>query len=101
LIIAWVNSPTQSRNPLFDRVEPNVEKINLRRRFPTAGRASLCYCGHGMVSTGGRKPALGFQSPGDYATFNSNQTPDKKARRRRDVPVDVENMRWTLPALSR
>ena len=30
-----------------------------------------------MVSTGAQTPALfGFQSPGDYATFNSNHTPD-------------------------
>jgi len=30
-----------------------------------------------VVSTGARTPALfGFQSPGDYATFNSNHTPD-------------------------
>ena len=29
-----------------------------------------------MVSTGGRTPAFGFQSPGDYAAYNSNQTPD-------------------------
>jgi hypothetical protein len=32
---------------------------------------------HGVVSTGAPTPALfGFQSPGDYATFNSNHTPD-------------------------
>jgi hypothetical protein len=30
-----------------------------------------------VVSTGAQTPALfGFQSPGDYATFNSNHTPD-------------------------
>jgi hypothetical protein len=30
-----------------------------------------------VVSTGARTPALfGFQSPGNYATFNSNYTPD-------------------------
>jgi hypothetical protein len=30
-----------------------------------------------VVSTGARTLALfGFQSPGDYATFNSNHTPD-------------------------
>src|SRR5439155_9623411 len=33
--------------------------------------------GHGVVSTGAQTPALfGFQSPGHYATFNSNHTPD-------------------------
>src|SRR6516165_4268624 len=37
--------------------------------------------GHGVVSTGARTPALfGFQSPGDYATFNSNHTPDGTLR---------------------
>jgi hypothetical protein len=30
-----------------------------------------------VVSAGAPTPALfGFQSPGDYATFNSNHTPD-------------------------
>jgi hypothetical protein len=29
-----------------------------------------------VVSTGGQTPAFGFQSPGDYAAYNSNQTPD-------------------------
>src|SRR5467141_1085848 len=33
--------------------------------------------GHGVVSTGAQTPAsFGFQSPGDYATCNSNHTPD-------------------------
>jgi hypothetical protein len=41
-------------------------------------RASV---GHGVVSTGAPTPALfGFQSPGDYATFNSNHTPDGTRR---------------------
>src|SRR5207302_6656336 len=32
---------------------------------------------HGVVSTGAQRPAsFGFQSPGDYATCNSNHTPD-------------------------
>src|SRR5437763_176168 len=32
---------------------------------------------HGVVSTGAQTPAsFGFQSPGDYATCNSNHTPD-------------------------
>jgi hypothetical protein len=30
-----------------------------------------------VVSTGAQTPGLlGFQSPGDYATFNSNHIPD-------------------------
>jgi hypothetical protein len=40
-----------------------------------------CIVGHGVVSTGAQTPALfGFQSPGDYATFNSNHTPDGTAQ---------------------
>src|SRR5438552_4169829 len=32
---------------------------------------------HGVVSTGAQTPAsFGFQSPGDYATCNSNHTPE-------------------------
>src|SRR5258708_32982077 len=41
------------------------------------GRRVRAIVGHGVVSTGAKTPALlGFQSPGDYATFNSNHIPD-------------------------
>jgi hypothetical protein len=44
-----------------------------------------------VVSAGAPTPALfGFQSPGDYATFNSNHTPDgtdqRDAKHYRDWP---------------
>src|SRR6266852_2079939 len=44
---------------------------------------------HGVVSTGAQTPAsFGFQSPGDYATCNSNHTPDgTKGGEKRQCPL--------------
>src|SRR6516162_9014985 len=63
--------------PGFNRIKPIVENMDRRLGFRLQSHRLRAIVGHGVVSTGARTPALfGFQSPGDYATFNSNRTPD-------------------------
>jgi hypothetical protein len=58
----------------FDRIKPIIEKIDCRFGFRLQSQRLRAIVG-GVVSTGARTPALfGSQSPGDYATFNSNHT---------------------------
>jgi hypothetical protein len=61
----------------FDRNKPIIEKTDRRRGFQLLARRIRAINRHGVVSTGAPTPAsFGLRSPGDYATFNSNQTPD-------------------------
>src|SRR6267142_4889421 len=61
----------------FDRIKPIVEKMGRRLGCRLQGHRLRAIVGHGVVSTGAQTPAsFGFQSPGDYATCNSNHTPD-------------------------
>jgi hypothetical protein len=55
-----------------------------------------------VVSTGAPTPALfGFQSPGDYATFNSNHTPDGTTRPAEGILADRPLPRNTIRHSSR
>src|SRR5438105_665960 len=61
----------------FDRIKPIVEKMDRRPGFRLQSHRLRAIVAHGVVSTGAQTPAsFGFQSPGDYATCNSNHTPD-------------------------
>src|SRR5882672_9567117 len=68
--------------PDFDRIKPIVEKRDRRLSLRLQGCRVRVIAGHGMVSTGAQNAGIVWVSaPGDYATFNSNHTPDGTPRR--------------------
>src|ERR1700730_2325276 len=61
----------------FDRIKPIVEKMDRGLRLLVMGGRVSVIAGHGVVSTGAQNAGIVWVSaPGDYATFNSNHTPD-------------------------
>jgi hypothetical protein len=60
----------------FDRIKPIVEERD-RPPVPTAGAANSCYrCSWRGLHRRANAGIVWISTPGDYATFNSNQTPD-------------------------
>src|SRR6266446_1686681 len=61
----------------FDRIKPIVEKMDRRLGLRLQGCRVRAIAGHGVVSTGAQNASsVWVSAPGDYATFNSNHTPD-------------------------
>src|SRR5882672_10510810 len=61
----------------FDRIKPIVEEMDRRLGLRLQGCRVRAIAGHGVVSTGAQNAGIVWVSaPGDYATFNSNHTPD-------------------------
>ena len=78
-IIPWMNSRTRSRKPASIGSNQSLRR-DRRVGFRLPDRRLRAIIAHGVVSTGARTPgSFGFQSPGDYATFNSNQNSDGTA----------------------
>src|SRR6516165_8404505 len=50
--------------------------MDRRLSFRTLNRRLRAIVGHGVVSTGSQRRGRWVSAPGDYATFNSNHTPD-------------------------
>src|SRR6266850_1709660 len=86
--------------PDFDRIKPIVEKRDRRLSLRLQGCRVRVIAGHGMVSTGAQNAGIVWVSaPGDYATFNSNHTPDgtgtgtcRRVRAPRFVAPSSENV---------
>src|SRR6516162_1559444 len=71
-----MKSRTRSRKTGLDRIKPLVEKADRNLAVRTQNRQLRAITGHGVVSTGAQRRIVWVSAPGDYATFNSNHTPD-------------------------